>query len=478
MPQKFRRLFEGPDEIDYSPDPMGRIGEGARDVRDPALDDEGQALFQDFRDAYAQGRPLPELFGPKGTLDIKQGIGLTSRNRRPDVAKVETFLDLLGEHDTAPTEGPTGYYSIRLEDNLKAYQIKNGLKPDGVVNPQGETLGRIKRDLTRTLGPATRKPPRPAAPRAAARGKSAAPRSVQSAVLKGPLDGADLREAPEAGARLIPTQATGGLPTERKSDPSTRRTLTRRDFLEASRDSERRLPDQVKELDQKYRRLLRWAIRLQEITPGVDIRRSIAAMRRYLDGTGGTVSYDPDWIRGQRVIKRAENRLLNHFADWLRGKPLKPGSSPPGVFANILKLKPGASFSDGTERSAAAPFGNPSRIDKTTDFFNLSKDSNIKGFGNFSFARKGNTIHVAGTIEQNWRDKFDFAPGKTIHLPSKDVGVKVVTDELIFLRGVGKARPFQLRSTWRRRVAGEIQVAKNPNTGKNEVVGVTLKWAE
>jgi len=223
MPPRFRRLFEGPDEIDYSPDPMGKIGEGARDIRDPPQDDHGQRLFQDFRDAFAQGRPLPELFGPGGTLELKQGIGLQSRNRRPDVAKVETFLDLLGEHDTAPTEGPTGYYSIRLEDNLKAYQARNGLKPDGVDNPQGETLGRIKQDLTRKLGPAALKPPRPAAPRPAAprartAGASAVPRSLQGEVLKGPLDGAVQSEPGKSRLGILPSASNTSIGSAKKHE--------------------------------------------------------------------------------------------------------------------------------------------------------------------------------------------------------------------------------------------------------------------
>jgi len=406
-------------------------------------------------------------------------------------------MGALGEHDPSRTEGPTGFLSTRLVEDLQRFQSANGLKVDGIVDPRGETLGRVKQVLTKKLGPAALKPQR-RKPAGSSMHSSSATGSLLGKKGKDPFAGIDLPEGPEAGANLIPTQSTGRPPgSGSNGQPSAGANFTREEFLKKSRDSERkrkrdlegdfhkasheserRLPQQVKELDRKYRHLLRLARIGELIAPNESPRRAINAFERYLDGKGGTVRYDPRWVRSQPAIKRGEDRVLAHFVDWLCGKPLKAGGPPPSVSANILKLKPAASFSDGTDRSAAALFGKPLPTDKFTDFFNLSKDSTIKGFGNFSFSRNGNTIRVTGTIEQNWRDTFDFAPGRTIHLPIKEVGVKVETDELIFLRGVGKARPFQLRSAWRRRVTGQIRVAKNPNTGKNEIVEVTLKWAD
>lgn len=467
MPEEFRRLFEGPDEIEQFPDPFGRVGKGATEIRDPTEDPIGQELFQEFRDAWAEGRALPELFGTENTLEFKAPVGQTGRNRRPDVAKLETFLDVLGEHDAARTDGPTGFFGISLEDNLKAFQARNGLAVDGMVNPTGETLGRIKQDLADTLGPEVR------------------------------AGGTGLAGGIEPGARLIPAQSRGGPPTERGSERSDREQRARQqfleasreserrlkqqekgEFLEASRESERRLPEQIKELDRKYRLFLGIARAGESVAPLASPSRAIDAFERYLDGTGGTVHYDANWIRRQPIIQRAETRVLSHFADWMRGKSLKPGGLPPAVANKIFKLKPGESVSGRTDRSAVARFVNPTKFDKTTDFYNTSKDSNIKGIGNFSFTRKGNTIHVTGTIDQNWRDKFDFEPGRVIEIPVKGSPVRVVTDELIFLRGVGKARTFQQRSSWRRRVVGQIEISRNPKTGKEQVGGVALKWAD
>jgi len=76
-----------------------------QEIHDPTDDPRGNELFQNFREAWAEGHDLPDLFGHDGMLDIKEPVGAAARNRRPDVAKLETFLDALGEHDAAHTEG-------------------------------------------------------------------------------------------------------------------------------------------------------------------------------------------------------------------------------------------------------------------------------------------------------------------------------------------------------------------------------------
>jgi hypothetical protein len=356
----------------------------------------------------------------------------------------------MGAHDAALTDGPTGFYGIGFEDNLKAYQARNGLAADGLVNPDGETLGRIKQDLTETLGPGA---------------------------LAGGDDGAD---GSEPDARFIPVQGPSrrpyGAPPEQ---PARKNERDRAEFQRQSRESERRIPDQVKELDRWHRDLLGLAKDAQSQARRLTPNRSIAAFERYLNGTGGTVSYDPAWIRTQPIIKRAENRVLSHFGNWMQGKRLRPGAFPPDIASKILKLKPGESVSGDTDRSAAARFVNPPWRDKITDFYNLSKDSNVKGIGNFSFTRKGNTIHVTGTIQQNWRDTYDFAPGQTFRFPPRSpVYIEVKSDDLIFLYRMGKARPFQLRSSWQRQVVGQIRIVRNPQTGKEEIGSLTLKWAD
>jgi hypothetical protein len=464
MPEKFRRLFEGPDEIDYTPDPMGRIGEGAREIRDPAVDDEGQQLFQDFRNAWAERRALPDLFGTKGTLDLKDGIGLQARNRRPDVAKVETFLDLLGAHDAAPTEGPTGYYSMRLEDNLKAFQAKNGLTVDGTVKPLGETLGRIKQDLTRKLGPAALKPPRPKPPRKAGTPSGTAPRSLQSEVLKGPLDGADLPKPPDGGAMLIPVQAAGGPPAigrkpppthrqaERHSEQKLRKAIAGLDALEAKY---RTFLDRAKIANRASREVRGAAPHLSSFTIKID--NAIKAYERYLDSTGGTVDYDPRWMLQHEMVRQGEAKVHKHFRDWMIGAR-RSDRLTERFFQRMLRLKENQSITARDFWEGKIRFRREHRFD---DHRLLIRSSNVRGDGTLTFTRKGNFIEVTGI------NRFPF-------------GERLVHNDMLWLQSNGRAKPFVVRSVWRRKVVARIRIAKDLNTGETRIVGFASKprWSD
>ena len=96
-------------------------------------------VFDAFREAWKAGAGLFDLFG-KEPVKIKEPVGPEAPNRRPDVAKVETFLDRTGYLDLAKAEGPTGYYGSRVDQGIRGFQKENALKVDGLINPDGETL--------------------------------------------------------------------------------------------------------------------------------------------------------------------------------------------------------------------------------------------------------------------------------------------------------------------------------------------------
>jgi len=47
---------------------MGRVGAGMEEIHDATDDPRGNELFQDFREAWAEGHDLPDLFGHDGML--------------------------------------------------------------------------------------------------------------------------------------------------------------------------------------------------------------------------------------------------------------------------------------------------------------------------------------------------------------------------------------------------------------------------
>ncbi len=115
----------GPSNGRSSRDPLGRV------PADP--------VFDAFRSAWKAGAGLLELFGD-GWAKISNAVGPEEPSRRPDVAKVETFLDRTGHLDLARTDGSTGYFGRRVEKGIRDFQRDGGLKVDGLINPGGPTL--------------------------------------------------------------------------------------------------------------------------------------------------------------------------------------------------------------------------------------------------------------------------------------------------------------------------------------------------
>ncbi|HUT50638.1 MAG TPA: peptidoglycan-binding domain-containing protein [Alphaproteobacteria bacterium] len=494
MPEEFRRLFEGPDEIEQFPDPFGRVGEGATEISDPTFDPMGQKLFQDFRDAWAEGRALPELFGPTDTLEIKAGIGEGRRNRRPDVAKIETLMDTLGEHDASPTDGPTGFLNTRLEEDLQRFQARNGLTVDGIVDPGGETLREIQGELSRTLGPGALTPP-------SARRDATGNRFDASG--GDPLAG--VPEGPGDGANLIPTQSTGGLPGRgRDGRPAAGGSLTREEFLrisreserrrkralkdeflEASRGSERRLNHELDEIERKARQLLNGAKRLNDAVavgrfipgplsaPDVRVSKAIKAWERYLDGTGGAVDYDPRWILRHKALRTAANRIEGHYQDWMIGKR-KPKDPSRAVAGRLLSLKSGRSI------TVSDDFDGRYKFDLSRNRFSdhrlLLGNGSIRANGTFTFSRKGNIIEVTGVIENRIRDPFDFTEGQVARFFPR---ISVRHDDMIRLEQHGRAKTFIIRSTWRRRIKGRLRIVPIPGTKSSQLVWIDrAEWTD
>lgn len=85
-----------------------------RKPRDPLGRLPPEPEFDAFRRAWKAGSSLFDLFGDE-PVKVKQPVGPDAPNRRPDVAKVETFLGRTGHLDLAKTEGPTGYWGSRVD---------------------------------------------------------------------------------------------------------------------------------------------------------------------------------------------------------------------------------------------------------------------------------------------------------------------------------------------------------------------------
>lgn len=133
---------DGPASSDlYIPDPLGRVGQDhfikRRDLPDPF--------------GRLPEPAKPERFDLRNIFSLSLPVGMTGKNRRGDVAKVEGLMGAAGPLDLWQTDGPTGYYGARLEDAVKRFQKSKSLKVDGHLNPGGETIGSLHDHLSRKV---------------------------------------------------------------------------------------------------------------------------------------------------------------------------------------------------------------------------------------------------------------------------------------------------------------------------------------
>jgi hypothetical protein len=80
-----------------------------------------------------------------GIFALSDAVGPRRRNRRNDVLKVETLLANAGDHDLE--DGPTGYAGAHLDQAIRAFQKRRELEVDGVLEPDGETIAQLEREL-------------------------------------------------------------------------------------------------------------------------------------------------------------------------------------------------------------------------------------------------------------------------------------------------------------------------------------------
>jgi hypothetical protein len=71
-------------------------------------------------------------------------VGLGRMNGRRDVFKVESILADAGDLDFAGTNGPNGYGHYTLDDGVRRYQKRTGLKVDGWLRPDGPTVTKMR----------------------------------------------------------------------------------------------------------------------------------------------------------------------------------------------------------------------------------------------------------------------------------------------------------------------------------------------
>ena len=119
-------------------------------------------VTRQFERVHGAGGPAPDGDGKRrGTLEVprlrrrpgderlKQPVGRNAPNRPDDVTRLQRALSETGDYTfTAPRER-SGVMSPNLDTAVTRYQRRTGLKPDGVVAPDGPTIQQIAAEAER-----------------------------------------------------------------------------------------------------------------------------------------------------------------------------------------------------------------------------------------------------------------------------------------------------------------------------------------
>jgi hypothetical protein len=76
-------------------------------------------------------------------IKIKSTLGQDYNVEAQDFYKVKLALNKVGFYKT-PEYGITPYPDIRMYQAIESYQKSKGIKSDGVIKPEGETLALLK----------------------------------------------------------------------------------------------------------------------------------------------------------------------------------------------------------------------------------------------------------------------------------------------------------------------------------------------
>jgi hypothetical protein len=166
-------------------------------------------------------------------------------------------------------------------------------------------------------------------------------------------------------------------------------------------------------------------------------------LERYLNGTGDTMVIDRDEARSFTPIRNAEQKNDQRFE-----RSFLPDAMN-GHAEKLEKLKDGESVL--IEDRFAVDYGPGAyalqTMDTSTRDYALAFGRlGLKSNGNFTATRRGDEIHIEGIVDHHFKDPYDFNPGGPY---SSDPNL---------LERHGKAKSFDRRALWSRRVTGTIRM--------------------
>ena len=166
-------------------------------------------------------------------------------------------------------------------------------------------------------------------------------------------------------------------------------------------------------------------------------------LERFLDGWGGTVTLKRDRMRGFRAIRDAEKTNRNRVIT--RGfLGQQPGGHPHNdALGNIQDGQTIELESDHWDREFTT-WG--LAMGGEWDLALATGSSKLRTEGAYRATRKGDVIHIEGTVSHTWMDRYDFH------------GKDDLAHDAKRLQDAGRGVPFDVEAKWKQVVKGTIRI--------------------
>lgn len=461
----------------------GRAAQAARSARPAATRARVRRLPQRLEGGLQPVRPVRRRAG-----QARAAVGPEAPNRRPDVAKVETFLGHTGHLDLGKTEGPTGYYGSRVDAGIRGFQRDNALRIDGLINPNGPTLQRIGATLSEDLGDGARSSPAPGGAQTFAPLKDRTGIALDTVAASTLIDRvsdwlgrkASLKQndtastplysrgtAPEASSvSPDPDSPRTKLASPARAEPASENNGAGRSAapLEQAQANHTGawfeggpIPGGVTYDDpvgaEKYMRGKVESWRREGLNDAAD------NLQRYLDGKGGIVPLSRDDARKFEHVRDGEEENRDRFVN--RTFLARRTSNKSALRLRDMQDGDEINFQDNWDSTFDFSDVAYSYLLGDANFALAYGVNNLKSNGEFTAKRQGDRITIEGVVRQTWKEPYDFERGQ----PGAAEGHT--------LERHGKARPYQSIAEWEQPVRAVVRIR---NGRLHDVESV--KWGE
>ena len=427
-------LEDDHDDLEFHPPRTRRDGAGAwkRKQQNFRFNEAfgPEPVMDRIRESWTRGKLLEE--GGDALFKTRAGVGRDQVNGQIDMAKVESLLEQAGVIDLTGYKGPTGLFSYDKEDAIKDFQPGNGLRVDGAIKPNGETMRALKAQLGPKLN----------APVKIAPLEMPEPGRVQLAANTS--DGAVINDA---YAGLLGKTVTK-FDTEMPEVPGGQRTEPQKFALLETPDIST-TPGKTSSA-QGFKPYLDAAEvrfdRYEEIFAKNKLIDAARFLKHFRSGSGAEIKFTREQARNFEPIRSAErnNRFL------LQSRTFRAQSGEKKVNKALKSLVDGGKpvtivdwydYDQGPGRSLITTLSSGS------DFYFSKGRTKIRSTVKLEAWRVGDVIYYKGFLTNDWNDIYDFdllQPG--------GLGARALQK----YRG---AKPFKFGATWQQKFSGTVHLS-------------------